>query len=110
VNADHDPILHATSVTCGACGTESWPADAEWITGTLVLATFAPEHDRGCSWRGFPETVLLDIGQDNTAIPALPDRPRRCRGTAISTRRQCRGYARPGSAFCASHGSVRRAA
>jgi hypothetical protein len=108
--ADHDPILHATSVVCGECGATSYPADAEWVSPALILATFAPEHDRGCSWRGFPETVLFDLGQDDPQIPALPERPRRCHGTAASTRRQCRGYARPGSAYCLHHAPERREA
>jgi hypothetical protein len=99
---DHDPILHATYVTCGHCGARSWPTDAEWITGTLVLATYAPEHEPGCPWRGFPATVLLDLGQDDQAIPAV-QRPRLCRATASSTGRQCRGHARPGSGYCSHH-------
>lgn len=105
-----DPLLDAGWVECGACGARSWPTDAASITGTLVLAAFSPEHEPGCPWRGHPATVLLDRGQDDQAIPALPQRPRRCRGTAISTGRQCRSYARPGSAFCASHSPERRAA
>jgi hypothetical protein len=107
---DHDPILHATSVTCGGCRAESWPTDAEWITGKLVLATYAPEHEPGCPARRAPRTVLLDLGQDDQVIPALPERPRRCHGTAASTRQQCRGYARPGSAYCLHHGPERREA
>ena len=104
---DHDPILHATYVTCGSCGARSWPADAEWMTATLVLATYAPEHEPGCPWRGFPSTVLLNLGQDDPAIPSLPG-PRLCRGTAATTGRQCRQHARPGSGFCQYHDPTQR--
>ena len=106
---DHDPILHATRVTCRTCGAESFPTDAEWITGTLLLATYEPGCERGCPWRGFPSTVLLDLGQDDLSIPAV-ERPRRCRGTAVSTGQQCKRYARPGSGYCSRHGPVREEA
>jgi hypothetical protein len=105
----HDPLLRAASVTCGCCGAESWPTDAGWVTGTLVLATYSPEHRPGCPWRGFPGTVLLDLGQDDLSIPAV-ERPRRCRGTATTTGRQCRHYARSGSGYCRSHDPQRREA
>jgi hypothetical protein len=106
---DHDPILHAGYVTCGTCGAESWPTDAEWVTGELVLAAFAPEHEPGCPWRGHPRTVLLDLGQDDRKVPSV-ERPRRCRGIAVTTGQQCRHYARPGSGYCRSHDPQRRAA
>jgi hypothetical protein len=108
--ADHDPILHATSVVCGDCGAMSFPVDAEWVGPALVLATFVPEHESGCPWRGFPGTVLLDLGQNDLSIPALPQRPRRCRRTAVTTGQQCRHYARYGSAFCRQHDPQRREA
>jgi hypothetical protein len=108
--ADHDPILAAGYVTCGQCGGVSWPTDAEWVTGTLVLVTYAPEHEPGCPWRGHPRTVLLNEGQDDDpGIPSV-ERPRRCRGTAKSTGRPCRHYAQPGSGYCAHHGPTRREA
>jgi hypothetical protein len=103
----HDPILHAAPITCGNCGAVSWPADAEWVTGALVLAAYAPEHERGCPSRGLPAAVLLDVSQNDPEVPALPQRPRRCRGTAATTGRRCRGYARPGSAFCVRHDPLR---
>jgi hypothetical protein len=106
---DHDPILNATHATCACCGAESWPTDAAWITGDLLLATYDPEHEPGCPWRGYPRTVLLDHGQDDDGIPAV-ERPRRCRGIAASTGRPCRHYARPGSGYCSAHDPERRAA
>jgi hypothetical protein len=105
--ADHDPILHATSVTCGTCGTESWPTDAEWVTGTLVLVTYVGDHEYGCPNRRPIRTVLLDLGQDNPVIPPV-ERPRRCRGTATTTGQQCKHYARPGSGYCVHHDPQRR--
>jgi hypothetical protein len=108
---DHDPILHATNVVCGECGATSYPVDAEWIGPALVLATFVPKHEPGCPWRGFPETVLLDLGQDDLSIPSPPERSRRrCRRTAITTGQQCRHYALYGSAFCRQHDPQRREA
>jgi hypothetical protein len=104
--ADHDPILAAGSVACGECGAESWPADAEWVTGTLVLAALVPEHEPGCSWRGFPGTVLIDVDQFGERIPAVP-RPRRCRGVAVTTGQPCRNHARPGSGYCLRHDPAR---
>jgi hypothetical protein len=103
----HDPILNATHVTCPDCGAESWPTDAEWITCTLLLVTYDPDHQPGCPWRGHPSTVLLDLGQDDTGIPAV-ERPRRCRATAKGTGQPCRHYARPGSGYCAQHGEQAR--
>ena len=104
---EHDPILYAPPITCGVCGATSWPADAEWVTGTLVLAAYAPEHERGCPNRRSFATVLLDLGQGDPDIPALPERPRRCSGTAATTGQRCRGYARPGSSFCVHHDPLR---
>jgi hypothetical protein len=106
---DHDPILHATNVVCGECGATSYPVDAEWVGPALVLATFVPEHEPGCPWRSFPETVLLDLGQDDLSIPGV-ERPLRCRGTAATTGQRCRQYARPGSGFCFQHDPDRREA
>jgi hypothetical protein len=106
--ADHDPIMAAGWVEC-PCGSRSWPVEAEWVTGTLVLAAFDPEHEPGCPHRGFPRVVLLDRSQDDLSIPPV-DRPRRCRGIAATTGQRCRARARPGSGYCSSHGPAREEA
>jgi hypothetical protein len=99
---DHDPILVAGSITCGECKAKSCPVTAEWLTDTLVLASYDQHHERGCSYRDTAGVVLIDLDAASETVPAIR-RPRRCRAIAASTGRPCRGYARPGSGYCPSH-------
>lgn len=101
--ASHDPIVAAGYITCGACGTDSWPAEAEWITPELILAAFDQTHAPACPGRHTAcGTVLLDATIAGAGhVPAVT-RPRLCRGTTVAGR-ACRAYAQAGSGYCAQH-------
>ncbi len=106
---DCDPILAAGRITCGACGAGSYPTAAEWVTGDLILAAYASVHAPGCQARREFGAVLLDLGQEDPDVPDV-QRPRLCRATAVTTGRQCRAPARPGSGYCHRHGQAPAAA
>jgi hypothetical protein len=104
----HDPLLIAGSTTCRSCGTVNYPASAEWMSGSLILATFDPEHEPGCTNRGNPQTILIDLDAETQGVPGTP-RPRRCRGTTAAGN-ACKAYPQPGSGFCGHHNPARRPA
>lgn len=105
---DHDPILIATSVTCGTCKAESYPVTAEWVTETLILASFDQTHEPGCRRRSTAcGTILIDMAAPTNEIPHVI-RPRICRGTTKAGT-SCMAYAGKGSAYCATHDPARRA-
>ena len=99
-----DPILWAHPIQC-KCGSESWPADATWVADGMILASYETVHNPGCPAPTVFGAVLLIRGSDCT-LPAV-QRPRRCRAIAVTTGQPCRAYARPGSAFCHTHGQPR---
>ncbi len=105
--AAHDPILEAGSLTC-SCGAVSYPVQAAWISGGLILAEFEDEHRYGCPNR-HARVVLIDTRAESQDVPVVI-RPRLCRAMASTTRRQCRSPARPGSAYCARHDPARQEA
>jgi hypothetical protein len=70
---EHDPILAIPQpFRCGRCGTEAYATDAEWITGTLILATFEQEHRRDCGWpRQWGAVIDSSIDSD---VPCPPSK------------------------------------
>lgn len=101
-----DPILAAGYITCHGCGAESYPIDAEWLSETLILATFTVECARDCPRRRDSGAVLLDL--DGDQLVPMVMRPRVCRAIASTTGRPCRGYAQAGSGYCHTHNPARR--
>lgn len=105
----HDPILAAGWLTCHPCGAVSYPVQAEWIDGGLILAEYEDGgHHYGCPNR-HAKVVLVDLGAKSEDVPAVI-RPRSCRAMAATTGRQCRKPARPGSAYCTQHNPDREEA
>lgn len=90
--AAHDPILACGVLRCPRCGRTAWPADAEWLPGGLVLATWPP----GCGHRG-AVTFVVDPG----ALARFDDW---CSALAVTTGDLCRNRAAPGSGYCRQHG------
>jgi hypothetical protein len=80
---DHDPILAIPQpFRCSYCGTEAYATDAEWLTGTLVLAAFEQDHHRECGWpRQWAALIDSSGGSD---VPCPP------RGNASKARRHYR--------------------
>jgi hypothetical protein len=105
-----DALLVAGHITCSACDEASYPTAAEWVTGTLVLASYDRHHARCCPIRPGPAgLVLLDLGQPDQTVPRV-HRPRLCRATAVTTGQPCRAAALPGSGYCHHHNPARRPA
>jgi hypothetical protein len=105
----NDPILLAGTLTCG-CGLVSYPVRAAQVSDGLILAEYEDHgYAPGCGARRGTKTVLIDLDAEDPEIPAVT-RPRRCRATANTTRRQCRSPARPGSAYCGWHDPDRQEA
>jgi hypothetical protein len=100
---DRDPLLAAGSLTCHPCGAVSYPTDAAWIGGRLILAGFEDHRDHrwGCPDR-HARVVLVDLDAESDDVPAVI-RPRLCRAMATTTGQQCRHSARHGSAYCGQH-------
>jgi hypothetical protein len=105
---DHDPLLRATSLACNSCGRKSYPVTADWLTGTLILATFDQDHERGCTNRNGCGTVLIDTTAEGETFQT-PQRPRLCRAIATATGQPCRAVAQAGSGYCYNHNRARRA-
>ena len=106
---DHDALVAAGCNICGTCKQRSYPVDAGWVAGRLVLATFEQAHAPGCTNRHMASTVLIDLGADDATLPRVP-RPRSCRATAVTTGKPCKSPASPGSAWCRWHDPDRQAA
>ncbi len=104
---DYDPILVATSATCGTCLAVSYPVAAEWITDTLILASFDQTHEHGCTRRNTAcGTILVNLDAASNEIPHV-GRPRICKGTTKAGT-ACRNHARKASAWCSSHDPARQ--
>jgi hypothetical protein len=97
--ADHDPIICAGAVRCGTCGAVGYPREAEWVSESLILATYeAPcRHVKS-------RTMVVDPASIPYTDQELAKyvRGRRCAGHNARGR-PCRSYARPGSDFCRAH-------
>jgi hypothetical protein len=95
-----DPYLEARTWSCGRCGGEAWPTDAAWLTGQLVLATFAQAHRGGCR---APRVWAILIDAEAAAPSSFPyppaDNSRRAREHYL--RRPCRACGALGTArYC----------
>jgi hypothetical protein len=106
---DDDPIIAAGSITCGACGEQSYPLAAEWFGDRLILATFDQHHTDACRRRHGHGAVLVILDAESDDIPAV-QRPRMCRAVASTTGRPCRSAAQPGSGYCHWHSPERQGA
>jgi len=78
---DCDPILRAGFIRCRVCGIDSYPADAEWVSGGLIIATYPP----ACGHRAAAMTWVVDPAKLASAEPrceAATQSGARCRNTA----------------------------
>jgi hypothetical protein len=67
-----DPYIQARVWSCGRCGGEAWPTNAAWLTGQLVVASFAQRHRGDCraprAW-----AIIIDTGAaDHQSFPYPP--------------------------------------
>jgi len=87
-----DPLIHAGHVRCSTCRTASWPTDADWISETLILASYeaACEH-------ATPHTWIVDATAGPDPAAALF-----CSGRT-ATGALCRNKPRPGTTRCHWH-------
>ena len=88
---DCDPITLCGFLRCPACGHVAYPADAGWMPGALILASYpaACEHVAAQAW-------LVDPA-------AMVPSPAWCNALAASTGAPCRNRPRAGAEFCAQH-------
>jgi hypothetical protein len=101
-----DPLMLAGFVQCRCCQAASYPVAAVWLPDGTILACFEGVHTRACTSRRDFGTIIIRPGA--TEIPAV-DRPRLCLGLAVTTGRQCRSPAQPGSGYCKRHDPTRQA-
>ena len=105
-----DPIVAAGFVTCSGCGQRSYPADAAWLDGQLVLVTFENGHATACpGQRDSGRTVLLDLAAKDDTIPNAPRLPVWCTATTAAGE-LCQCKAKAGSDLCGIHLAKQRAA
>jgi hypothetical protein len=83
--ARHDPILACGFLRCGRCGHSAFPADAEWLPGGLIVATYPPACDHHEAVTFLVDPVALTPGDDW------------CSAIATTTGSPCRNRPAPGS-------------
>jgi hypothetical protein len=88
---EDDPILACGFLRCGQCGHSAFPADAAWLGGGTILATYPAS----CEHHG-AVTFLVDPA-------ALTPSADWCQAIAATTGNPCRNRPGPGSEFCRQH-------
>lgn len=104
---DHDPLLVAASIICGACKAESFPADASWLPDGTILATYVNTHEPWCAKQPEFGIVLLDPLSQDQLVPRV-QRPRLCRETTKAGT-GCKNPAGKTSRYCFAHDPARQA-
>lgn len=96
-----DPLLYARFLECRVCKRVSFPVDAEWLDGELILATYPGvcSHLRTVTAVMGVRELVIDTAFADTEL-YLPGR--RC-ASRNRLGRRCRAYANPGSCFCPAH-------